>query len=435
MRDHILVVDDEIGMRAALEVSLRRAGWRVETATGAEDGIRRFVSGRHDLVITDMRLLDGDGLQVMREVRKLRPATPVMLLTAYGSIPGAVQAMKAGACDYLIKPVATEHLRDRVSGLLQAVVASQGEMQIIGDSPALLRALEDAARAARTSADILVEAESGTGKELLARYIHERSRNHGGPFVAINCAAVPETLLESELFGHARGAFTGAITDKKGKFELADGGTLLLDEIGEMPLSLQPKLLRVLQERKMERLGDWQPISVNARVIATTNRTLSELVHENQFRADLYFRLNVIPLSLPPLRDRVDDIPKLAAHFARTMAEDSECVELTPEFLQMLQEYSWPGNVRELANVVRRAVALSPEKRIGPESLRERGGAPRRPIENADQLTRDEAERSLFRSTLLRMHGNRTRTAEALGVSVRTVRNKIRTYGLAGIPA
>jgi DNA-binding NtrC family response regulator len=270
MRDHILVVDDEIGMRAALEVSLRRAGWRVETATGAEDGIRRFVSGRHDLVITDMRLLDGDGLQVMREVRKLRPATPVMLLTAYGSIPGAVQAMKAGACDYLIKPVATEHLRDRVSGLLQAAVANQGEMQIIGDSPALLRALEDAARAARTSADILVEAESGTGKELLARYIHERSRNHGGPFVAINCAAVPETLLESELFGHARGAFTGAITDKKGKFELADGGTLLLDEIGEMPLSLQPKLLRVLQERKMERLGDWQPISVNARVIATT---------------------------------------------------------------------------------------------------------------------------------------------------------------------
>jgi two-component system, NtrC family, response regulator AtoC len=312
------------------------------------------------------------------------------------------------------------------------------ETTLVGKSPALMRVIETAAIAARTSADILIEAESGTGKELLAHYIHEHSRHQDGPFVAVNCAAVPETLLESELFGHARGAFTGAVTDREGRFEAANAGTLLLDEIGELPLALQPKLLRVLQERRIERLGDSRSIPIDTRVIATTNRNLAQLVQQGSFRADLYFRLNVIPLTLPSLRERVEDIPVLAEHFARVWAEGSQPPELTPEFIHELEHYTWPGNVRELANLVRRAMAFANGGSIGAELFQplrvsfETSFSAR----STRVVTRAQADRQLFESTLVRMNGNRTRTAEALGVSVRTVRNKIREYGLAeAIPA
>jgi transcriptional regulator with GAF, ATPase, and Fis domain len=285
---------------------------------------------------------------------------------------------------------------------------------------------------AATGADILIQAESGTGKELLARMIHRLSPRRDRPLVALNCAACPDTLLESELFGHAKGAFTGAIAAKPGKFELADGGTLLLDEVGEMPLSLQPKLLRALQEREFDRLGDTRSVRVDIRVIATTNRALGELVKDGQFRADLYYRLNVIPLGLPPLRDRPVDIAELAEHFARLYAPAGLIPRLTPEFLARLEQHAWPGNVRELANFMRRAVALASGSSIGVETLDDSEIPPAGL--NLDRLrpglSLEDAERRLLEVTLDATGGNRSRAAELLGVSLRTVRNKIRDYGL-----
>jgi transcriptional regulator with PAS, ATPase and Fis domain len=315
--------------------------------------------------------------------------------------------------------------------------------QLVGESPALLRAIERAAAAARTDADVLIEAESGTGKELLARFIHERSQRRDRPFVAVNCAAVPENLLESELFGHARGAFTGAVAAKQGKFELAHRGTLLLDEIGEMPLLLQPKLLRVLQEREFERLGETRTVAMQVRIVATTNLSLRALVESGRFRADLFYRLNVIPLSLPALRERSTDIPILAEHFCRQVAAQSgaQVPQLSEDFLSVLQTYQWPGNVRELQNLMRRVMALHPDGAIDATCL-EDGGLTSPP--SADQVRgafesqglvvpgtpMRKLERRLVEQTLLQTSGNRTRAAELLGISVRTVRNRIREYGL-----
>ena len=302
---------------------------------------------------------------------------------------------------------------------------------IVGRSPALLAALEQARHAARSGADILLEAESGTGKELLARFIHEESPRSGKPFVAINCAAVPENLLEAELFGHVRGAFTGALANHIGKFELANGGTLLLDEIGEMPPVLQPKLLRVLQEREFYRLGDTHPVTVNVRIIASTNRSLQHLVSEGRFREDLYYRLNVIPLTLPPLRERGEDVIELAEYFAAKFAAPQPPPVMSERFRSALQSHPWPGNVRELANAVRRAVALGDGQEIQGDVLRlapppALGPAPwLRP-----GLSMREAEKALLQITLEATAGNRTQAAELLGVSLRTVRNKIREHGL-----
>jgi transcriptional regulator with GAF, ATPase, and Fis domain len=299
-----------------------------------------------------------------------------------------------------------------------------------------LRAMERAQQAAAAEADVLIEAESGTGKELVARLIHRLSPRRDRPFIAVNCAAFPETLLESELFGHAKGAFTGANNLKPGKFELANGGTLLLDEVGEMPLGLQPKLLRALQEREFDRLGDTRSIRVDLRVIATTNCALAQMVREGKFRADLYYRLNVIPLSLPPLRLRSGDIRELAEHFARLYAPAGKSLHLTPEFLTQLEAHSWPGNVRELANCVRRVVALAAGPEIGIAALEGADWvqAVSPAILNDAHLrpgvSLGEMERKLFEMTLAATGGNRSRAAELLGVSLRTVRNKVRSYGL-----
>lgn len=311
---------------------------------------------------------------------------------------------------------------------------------IIGSSANLLRALERARHAARTDADVLIEAESGTGKELFARYICENSDRRDRPFIAVNCAAVPEHLLESELFGHMRGAFTGATASKAGKFELADGGTLLLDEIGEMPLQLQPKLLRALQEREFERLGDTRTTHVNIRIVATTNVSLPGMIEQGKFRADLYYRLNVIPLSLPPLRERREDIPELADFFARKFAREAgrPVPLLHPEFVAGLQAHNWPGNVRELGNFVRRVITLSDSREIGPEYLESElpgvAGSRTKPLVSAalppPGSSMREVERRLLEATLQSTGGNRTRTAEMLGVSLRTIRNKIREHGL-----
>jgi DNA-binding NtrC family response regulator len=443
----VLVVDDEAAMRLALQANFQQQGWEVETAGGAAEALRKFQQKRFPLVVTDVRMPDGDGFNVMRSVRMSAPETAVIILTAFGSVPDAVQAMRGGACDYLSKPISFEQLQGavtRVMGRRESARADnfrqldQPAQGIIGSSLVLTRTLERARHAARTSADVLIEAESGTGKELLARYIHEASDRRERPFIAVNCAALPEHLLESELFGHARGAFTGANAAKAGKFELAQGGTLLLDEIGEMPLGLQPKLLRALQEREFERLGETRTVRVNIRVIATTNLLLLRMVEEGSFRADLYYRLNVVPLSLPPLRDRREDIPALAEFFTARFAPQAGrgTPSLHPEFVAGLQKQDWPGNIRELGNFMRRILALSEDAIIGPEFLGpefltpapQSSAAPGVAVRPGTAMR--EMERRLLESTLEVTNGNRTRAAEMLGISLRTIRNKIREFGL-----
>ena len=305
--NRVLVVDDEAGMRAALEAHFLRRDWRVDTAANAGEALEKFRRVLHPLVVTDIRMPGADGFSVMREARTLAPHTAVILLTAFASVPDAVTAMKGGACDYLVKPVSFEQLEqaaERIMAQARAKTQAEAAEGLAGHAPGWLRALNRARQAAASGADVLIEAESGTGKELVARLIHRLSARRDHAFVAMNCSAFPETLLESELFGYARGAFTGATAAKPGRFELANRGTLLLDEVGEMPLGLQPKLLRVLQEREFDRLGDTRSVPVDVRIISTTNRTLSEMVREGKFRADLFYRLNVIPLTLPPLRER-----------------------------------------------------------------------------------------------------------------------------------
>jgi len=439
----VLVVDDEPGMQMALRTNFQREGWYVDTAAGGREALRKLQSQHFPLVVTDVRMPDGDGLNLMRSLRALSPSTGVIVLTAFGSVPEAVQAMRGGACDYLTKPVSFEELQSAVERVMRRASNTSGNLPstgIVGAAPSLLKSLERARHAARTDADVLIEAESGTGKELFARYIHENSDRKDRPFVAVNCAAVPEHLLESELFGHVRGAFTGATASKAGKFELAEGGTLLLDEIGEMPLHLQPKLLRVLQEREVERLGDTRSTRVNIRIVATTNVSLPVMVQKGSFRADLYYRLNVIPLSLPPLRERRDDVPLLADFFARKYATEAgrPAPLLHSEFIAGLQAHSWPGNVRELGNFIRRVVTLNDADEIGPECLRtELSGTARAstvfqafPTPPRAGTSMREVERNLLEATLHSTGGNRTRTAEMLGVSLRTIRNKIREYGL-----
>jgi DNA-binding NtrC family response regulator len=438
-------------MRTALQANFLRHGWRVETASGVRDAARAVSLSSFDLVVSDIRMRDGDGFEVMCSVLKDSPTTAVILLTAFGSVPEAVQSMRDGAFDYLTKPVSFEQLQAAAARVMQRIAektvaervqddsanARTVTAGIVGRSPLLLQAMQRARAAASTDADVLVEAESGTGKELLARYIHATSDRSHKPFIAINCAAVPEHLIESELFGHAKGAFTGASSAKAGKFELADGGTLLLDEIGEMPLNLQPKLLRVLQEREFERLGETRSIHVNIRVIATTNASLGTMVEQGRFRSDLYYRLNVIPLSLPSLRERLEDIPALAEYFAQRFAveTDNTVPQLEPSFIERLQDYDWPGNVRELANFMRRVLSLNQGatidaacfyKEFQPMGRTQAAPyampAPGTPISVLEKLH--------LENTLALANGNRTHAAEMLGISIRTMRNKIREYGL-----
>ena len=452
---HVLVVDDEASMRMALEMSYGQRGWQVEAASGKAEALDRFRRRRHPLVVSDVRMPNGDGFELMRALRGIAPDTSVILLTAFGAVNDAVSAMKSGACEYLTKPIAFAQLLDlseqvvlRKQNRAKTLVSSHADM--VGSSAALGRAVAQARQAAASDADILIEAESGTGKEMLARMVHAASPRSEHPFVAVNCAALPESLLESELFGHVRGAFTGAITAQPGKFEVANGGTLLLDEVGEMPLSLQPKLLRVLQEREFYRLGDARPVNVDVRVIATTNRKLTTMVSEGTFRADLYYRLNVIPLSLPPLRERREDIRQLAQHFAQMFSAPESSQDLPETLLAQLEQHSWPGNIRELANLIRRSIALQGS---GDEFRgdRLRGDEFQKdsvvvhdfqpsPLHIAGTLTpasalspgmsMQTAEKRLLEMTLEATRGNRSRAAEMLGISLRTVRNKIREYQL-----
>jgi len=441
----VMVVDDEPGIRTALRANFLRHGWQVEVASGVREAGRYLECRDFDLIVTDMRMPDGTGMDIMRTARQSAPGTAVILLTAFATVPDAVRAMRDGALDYLTKPISFDQLQAAAAKVMNqspqvAAEAAASTGDIVGRAPSLMRAIQRARAAASTGADVLIEAESGTGKELLARFIHDSSDRANRPFIAVNCAAVPESLLESELFGHGRGAFTGAVGAKAGKFELADGGTILLDEIGEMPLHLQPKLLRALQEREFERIGEARTVHVDIRVIATTNVSLAAMVERGQFRGDLFYRLNVIPLSLPPLRERREDIPVLAQYFAERYSAmlQSAPPRLQQSFLDRLQSHNWPGNVRELGNFMRRVITLSGTPELDAACFDREFHGSNSSLDMSSILAPTmvagspfrQVERQHLESTLALTDGNRTHAAKMLGISLRTLRNKIREYGL-----
>ncbi len=446
MAEEILVVDDEPQMLIAVNETLRRKGYSVTAAASGVEALCRMKEKFFQLVITDLRMPEVSGLDLLRRVRNATPHTPVILLTAYGTIENAVEAMKQGAFDYLLKPFSSESLEQVVKRALTSGTHREERIthDIVTQDPEMSLVLESACKCAPSNATVLIEAESGTGKELLARLIHARSTRRLGPFVAVNCAALPENLLESELFGFEKGAFTGASISKPGKFELAHRGTLLLDEIGEMASILQAKLLRVLQEKEVDRIGGKDPVKLDVRIIATTNRDLHSLVREGAFREDLYYRLNVVRLAIPPLRRRQGDIPLLADFFCRRYGREfgKEGLICGPDAVAALLRHNWPGNVRELENVIQRALALSsgPSLTAADLLLAGEGIQAGQPPEAADNpmpvgTTMRDMERQLIQRTLDGTGGNRTKTAKLLGISLRTLRNKLNEFGLQDRPA
>lgn len=431
MRGHVLVVDDEPQMLVAMDTALRRAGFAVTTAATGVEALERVDEEDFSVVFTDLRMPQLDGLELLSEMKHRRADVPIILMTAYGTIPNAVQAMKDGAADYLVKPFDAS----AIDAVIKRVVGAEqpaGSDEFMTASATVRQLLAVARRAAQSSATVLVEGESGTGKEVLARYIHRYSPRRKRAFVAVNCAAIPDSLLESELFGHERGAFTGATVRREGKFELASGGTLLLDEIGEMPLPLQAKLLRVLQEKTVDRVGGREPVPVDLRVVATTNVDLADAVRKGDFRRDLYYRLKVVRLSLPPLRERPEDIELLAETFVKTLGGTER--SLSAAASRRLTAHTWPGNVRELKNVIECATALSSSQELQEDDLYLDGLDGLDVVAQAERPTTvADAERSLILGTLEEMRGNRTRAAERLGISIRTLRNKLTLYRSEGI--
>jgi DNA-binding NtrC family response regulator len=424
--------------------SVRRLGFDVQGAIDGVDAVDRVGRYKPWLVVTDLKMPRLGGLDLIKEIKCRSPRTLMVLMTAYGTVETAVEAMKYGASDYILKPFSTD-LLERVIANLKArgVDASTppsepiDQRSILTQDPGMVRLLSTVEGVAASQATVLINGESGTGKELLARFIHSRSPRAHRPFIAVNCAALPDGLLESELFGHERGAFTGAIMKKIGKFEMAHTGTLLLDEISEMNMGLQAKLLRVIQEREVDRVGGREPISVNIRVIATTNRSLYHEVEQGRFREDLYYRLNVFPITVPPLRERPADISLLARHFVTASAARNglPVPMVSAETYAMLQDRRWKGNVRELENVVERAVLLAGNGVILPgHVLVESGSQPLIPaaIAAVSQPSGNgslwEMERDLIFQTLARVRENRTHAAKELGISIRTLRNKLREY-------
>jgi DNA-binding NtrC family response regulator len=459
----ILHVDDDPSVSLILQDTLERSGHNPVAARNVAEALQVLAGGAVDLIISDYRMPGLSGLEFVSLLQQEGYDVPLIMLTGFASIENAVAAIKAGAYDYITKPIRPEQLdlavdqalefvrlRQENDALRREVMEFRNERQIIGESIAVRRILQTVAMAAPTRATVLLQGESGTGKELFARAIHDQSDRRDKPFIKINCAALPEGLVESALFGHEKGAFTGAIRRVEGAFERAHRGTLLLDEISEMRLDLQAKLLRVLQEQEFERVGGTSPIKVDVRIIATTNRDLAADAQQGAFRQDLFFRLSVIPIAIPPLRDRTEDVPVLASRFAvRTAAEiGKEFHGISPEAVGMLQAYAWPGNVRELQHAVERAVILSPQPLLGPEAfdvhrfgLAAAQMEPARPsysilgASDGAELEKEaivlrtldvhEAEAALIDRALHVSDGNRTRAAELLGMSVRTLRNKL----------
>jgi len=431
----ILVVDDDPGFRRLLETILSGEGYVVAIAGSVGEAIRAARGRKFELVISDLRLPDGEGLMVLRWLAQHAPGTLAVMITAFGTVSTAVEAMKLGAVDFLEKPLRSpDELRQLVRRALQrrpslpAAEHADSDFScgaLLARDPAMLEVLNLARKVAPTNATVLLTGESGTGKELLARCIHDHSRRTGGGFLALNCAALSPTLVESALFGHEKGAFTGAIAQHAGVFERADGGTLLLDEIGELDGNLQSKLLRVLQERNFERLGGSRSISVDVRLIASTNRDLKRLAAEGSFRDDLYYRLSTFPLHLPPLRERPTDIPPLAELFLARAAQrlDKPAPGLSGEARGLLLAYAWPGNVRELENLMERAAILA-------EGVVELGHLPIAGTEAPRPVSMKEIERQAIEEALRANRGNRTLASRQLGISLRTLQYRLKEYGI-----
>jgi DNA-binding NtrC family response regulator len=445
----ILVVDDEQAQRTVLAGFLRKRGFEVLQAPGVGDALSQVSARLVDLVLTDLRMPDGTGLDVLNGVRKINPEIAVVVMTAFGTVASAVDAMKHGASDYLTKPIDLDELDVLIGRTLErrALVAENRELkrQLEGRNrlsgletanPRMADAVNMAARAAASRATMLIRGESGTGKELMARAIHYSSPRGKGPLVAVNVAALPDTLIESELFGHERGAFTGADREHRGRFELADGGTLFLDEIGDLPKCTQVKLLRVLQEQAFERLGGTRTLRVDVRMIAATNRDLEAMVARGEFRDDLYYRLNVVSIEIPPLRERREDIPALVEHFLERFASERTVpvTGVSREAMDLLVKYEYPGNVRELENLVHRAVVLARDRTLTTADLPIRV-ARMKADGHAEMATTfvervAEFERALIVEALDRAGGVQTRAARALGMSERHLRYKLRKYKL-----
>jgi DNA-binding NtrC family response regulator len=443
----ILVVDDEASARTSLGELLRGEGYAVETAADGFKALGRMGEFEPDLVLTDLNMPGMDGVELLGKLKELNPELPVVLMTAFGGVETAVTAMRQGAADYLTKPLNLDELtivlartlegsklRREASALRTQLRERYSFDNIVGTSPEMQRVFKTVAQIAPSRATVLLSGESGTGKELVAAAIHHHSPRNGGPFVKLHCAALAESLLESELFGHERGAYTGADKKREGRFEHANGGTLFLDEVGEISLGTQVKLLRVLQEREFERVGGSQTLHVDVRVIAATNRDLKEMVAAGKFREDLYYRLNVINLTLPSLRQRPSDVPALAMHFLRRhAAENGKPVKsINDQALALIAAYGWPGNVRELENVIERAVVLCDGESIEPAHLPpELAVAPRRssvpPVPGA---TLDELERYAILKTMEAVGGSTSRAAEILAISVRKIQYKLQEYSV-----
>jgi DNA-binding NtrC family response regulator len=446
----VLIVDDKDSLRDMLSKTLSMEGFDVETAADGNDALRLADTRRFDVVLTDLKLPTMDGIEVLSKLKDMDPSQQIIMMTAFGTIETAVRAMKLGAFDFLTKPFDPEHLtlllkraleNQRLAAenvLLREELSTHiGSTEIIGSSAKIREVTELVRKVAGSDSTVLLYGESGTGKELFARAIHTLSARHKRAYVTINCAAIPRELLENELFGSERGAFTGAVARKIGKFEIAGGGTIFLDEVGDLELSLQAKLLRVLQERQIERLGGNKPVSVDVRVIAATNADLAESIKQGNFREDLYYRLSVFPVTVPPLRERPDDIAVLAEHFVNRYAREMKKgkVRLTNEAKDLLCRYHWPGNVRELENTIERAMILCEKRTIGPEQLAIRLRRPDEIIlregaglKEIGQHAAAQAERATIIRVLKETRGNKRKAAAALKIDYTTLFEKLKRY-------
>jgi len=438
--EKILVVDDEALMRNFMVEALKRKGLEAVAVENGTKAINLIKEHSFDLVITDMKMAGMTGLEVLKSIKEISPRTLVIVVTAFGTIENAVEAMQNGAFHYLIKPFSMESLLANIEKgnqhlalveentyLREQVVSSPSMRAVVAESPAMKKILEDIQQVAKSNANVFINGETGTGKEVIAHLIHYSSPRANQPFIKVNCAAVPDTLVESEFFGHEKGAFTGAANKRPGRFELADNGSLLLDEITEIPLALQAKLLRVTQEQEFERVGGGKSIKVNVRLISTSNRDMREAIANKVLREDLYYRLNVVPINLPPLRERHEDILPLAEYFIeRTCKENHlERKTLSAEAKKKLLNYRWPGNVRELANVIERSIVMDQSKVIQGDHLYLDGPM----VSPVAGKTLQELEKQLIAQTL-EAHDNRTKVAETLGISVKELRDKLQEYHL-----
>jgi len=455
MSKRILIIDDEKTIRWSLGEALKESGYEVFEAESGEKGIETFREQAIELVLLDLKLPGDSGMDVLRQIKGEDPGVPVIMMTAYGEVETAVDAMRGGAYDFVLKPFTLEKLKVTIGNALenqqlkseieyfkQRSTPQPGFKEFIGQSPAMLDIFEKLKKIGQSKANtILITGESGAGKELVARTIHSCSHSETRPFMEINCASVPETLLESELFGYEKGAFTDAKTRKKGLVELAEGGTLFLDEIGEMGITLQSRLLRVIENKTFRRVGGVQDLRVNTRIVAATNRDLEKEIEEKNFRKDLYYRLKVIPIHVPPLRDRKEDVPLLVNHFIdRFNRELGKRVKpVSRDVMQLLIEYDWPGNVRELKNVIERAMLLDAEEELMAEHLpseiyKEGADSPRRSaqvVPNFYPMTLREMERIQIKNTLQQTNGNKSKAALILGISRQTLREKLKVFDSA----